>query len=330
MRYLITGGAGFIGSHLADRLVAQGHEVVALDNLATGRVENVAHLADHHAFRLCIGSVLDEELVERQVAQADRVVHLAAAVGVRLIMEQPVETIVTNVRGTENVLRACSRHGAAVLVASTSEVYGKILDTDASVTTLREDGDWRLGPTSKRRWAYACSKAMDEFLALAYHDEKGLAVVTARFFNTVGPRQTGQYGMVLPRFVQAALRGDPIVVHGDGEQTRCFNHVDDCVRAVEALLDCETAAGRVFNVGNDVEVSMNALARRVVGLTGSRSEIVRVPYGSVYPRGFEDMQRRTPDLTLLKSAIRYAPSHTLDGIITDVAEYFRRDDRLAA
>jgi UDP-glucose 4-epimerase len=323
MRYLITGGAGFIGSHMADYLVGRGHEVVVFDNLSTGQLANTAHLADHERFKFCLGSVLDEPAVEQAMDGANRVIHLAAAVGVKLIMEQPVDTIVTNVRGTENVLRAAGQRDVPVLIASTSEVYGKMMEADRSIARLREDGDWRLGPTTKRRWAYACSKAMDEFLALAYYEEKRLPTVTVRFFNTVGPRQTGQYGMVLPRFVQKALLNEPIVVHGDGTQTRCFNHVSDAVRAVVRLMEAPNAPGRVFNVGNDCEVSINDLARRVVELAESTSDIVHVPYDQVYPHGFEDMQRRTPDLTLLREQIRYEPEHTLDSIIESVIDYYR-------
>jgi UDP-glucose 4-epimerase len=323
MRYLITGGAGFIGSHLADHLIAAGHEVVAFDNLSTGRLANIQHLADHERFRLVLGSVLDETAVDRAVERVDRVVHLAAAVGVKLIMEQPVDTIVTNVRGTENVLRAASRASTPVLVASTSEVYGKMMQSEPTLKRLREDGDWRLGPTTKRRWAYACSKAMDEFLALAYWEEKRLPTITARFFNTVGPRQTGQYGMVVPRFVQKALLNEPLVVHGDGTQTRCFNHVSDAVSAVVTLLDTPGAVGGVFNIGNDNEVTINELAERVIRLADSSSEIVHVPYDSVYPHGFEDMQRRTPCLDLLRSLIDYTPRHTLDSTIESVIDHYQ-------
>ncbi len=325
MRYLITGGAGFIGSHLCDALIARGDHVHALDNFSTGSLANIRHLAGHPHFEHTVGDILDAALVERLVAGADVVVHLAAAVGVKLIMENPVETIVTNVRGTELVLDAASRHDRRVLIASTSEVYGKLMETNGDITHLREDGDWQLGPTSKRRWAYACSKAMDEFLALAYFDEKKLPVIVARFFNTVGPRQTGRYGMVIPTFVQKALLGEPIQVYGDGEQTRCFNHVADCVHAVVRLLDTPGAVGQVFNIGNDIEISMNALAERVRELTRSASPIVHVPYEQVFSRGFEDMRRRTPDLAKIRQYIDYRPSHTPDDIIRDVIEYYRHN-----
>ncbi len=323
MKYLITGGAGFIGSHLCDRLIADGHAVHVIDNLSTGRLANIQHLIGTKSFRHTVGDILDAHVLEPLVVDADIVLHLAAAVGVRLIMERPVETITTNVVGTENVLRACSAHDRKVLVASTSEVYGKLLEYDEKMVGLKEDGDWVLGPTSKRRWAYACSKAMDEFLALAYFDEKRLPVVVARFFNTVGPRQTGEYGMVVPSFVQKALLNEPIVVFGDGEQTRCFNHVLDAVDGILALLDTPAALGGVFNIGNESEISMNALAERVRVLTKSTSEIVHVPYEQIFRRGFEDMRRRTPDLDKLRAHIAYQPTRTIDDIILQVADHYR-------
>ena len=326
MRYLITGGAGFIGSHLADLLLSRGNEVHALDNLSTGRLANVRHLSNNSRFELTTGSILDEDLVEKCVGDCDYVVHFAAAVGVKLIMENPVETIITNVRGTEHVLEAASRHDKPTLVASTSEVYGKINGNEGTTGALREDSDWQLGPTSRRRWAYACSKAMDEFLSLAYFEEKRLPVIVTRFFNTVGPRQTGAYGMVVPRFVEKALLNEPIVVHGDGEQTRCFNHVADCVSSVAALMHAPGACGRVFNVGNNEEITMNSLALRVSELADSTSEVVHVPYDSVYPHGFEDMRRRTPDLSLIRSMIDCAPQHDIDSIIADVVDYYRHGD----
>ena len=329
MNYLITGGAGFIGSHLADALIDQGHHVHIIDNLSTGRLKNVEHHIGHPRFKSTIGDVLDYHLLEQLVAQCDRVFHLAAAVGVRLIMEKPVQTIVTNVQGTENVLKLASYYGKKVLVASTSEVYGKSMETNGEITHLREDGDWTLGPTTKRRWAYACSKAMDEFLALAYHEEKGLPVVVTRFFNTVGPRQTGRYGMVIPNFVACALEGKPIRVFGDGEQTRCFTYVGDAVHAITALMDSPAAEGGVFNVGSTEEISINRLAERVRTLTGSASEIVRVPYSEVYGRGFEDMRRRTPDVRKLEEAVGYRPSYTTDDILREVIGHARAKDERA-
>lgn len=326
MRYLITGGAGFIGSHLADYLIERGHSVLAYDNLSTGRLENIRHLRDHTRFELAIGNVLDYHTLEQQVLQCDRIVHLAAAVGVKLIMEQPVETIVTNVQGTENVLKLANYHDRKALIASTSEVYGKSMDKDTGIDQLREDNDWALGPTTKRRWAYACSKAMDEFLAMAYHDEKGLPVIVARFFNTVGPRQTGRYGMVIPSFVQQALAGDSIRVFGDGEQTRCFTHVGDTVRAIVDLMEAPDAVGQIFNVGSNEEISINHLAKRIRQLTGSASEITHIPYEEVYGPGFEDMRRRTPDITKLQQIIGYSPSYTTDDILNAVLRYFEQGE----
>lgn len=324
MRVLITGGAGFIGSHLADALIAQGHSVHAYDNLSTGRLENIQHLQGHDRFRLTIGNVLDYHTLEGDVRECDHIVHLAAAVGVKLVMEKPVETITTNVRGTENVLQLASYHDKKVLIASTSEVYGKSMDKDDALDRLSEENDWTLGPTTKRRWAYACSKAMDEFLALAYFDERKLPVISARFFNTVGPRQTGRYGMVIPNFVRQALSGEPIRVFGDGTQTRCFTHVHDAVRAVIDLMDTDEAIGEVFNIGNTEEISIRALAERVRDMTGSNSEIVHIPYEEVYGPGFEDMQRRTPDIRKLHGATGYEPEHTVDNILRDVVEHYEK------
>ena len=318
MRILITGGAGFIGSHLADRLLEQGHHVHALDNLSTGSLANIAHLAGHDRFALTEGDVRDREVLAPRVAEADRVVHLAAAVGVKRILDRPVETIQTNVGGTEAVLELAHEHDTKVLLASTSEVYGKAMQKDEGLDALQEDGDWTLGPTNKRRWAYACSKAMDEFLAKAYHDEHGLPVTCVRFFNTVGPRQSGQYGMVIPNFVDRALAGEPITVHGDGTQTRCFTHVQDAVRAVTQLLETPAADGEIVNVGQPDEISIKALAERVRALSGSDAPITYVPYEEVYGPGFEDMQRRTPDISKLQHLIGYEPQFTLDDILRDV------------
>jgi UDP-glucose 4-epimerase len=323
MRYLVTGGAGFIGSHLTDRLIEAGHHVHVLDNLSTGRLDNVDQWADHERFTLTVGSVLDDRALERGVEACDRIVHLAAAVGVKRILEKPVETIQTNVGGTENVLQLARYHDKKVLVASTSEIYGKAMSTDDSLDALRETDDWTLGPTSKRRWAYACSKAMDEFLAQAYHDEYGLSVICARFFNTVGPRQSSRYGMVIPNFVERALAEEPIEVHGDGTQTRCFTHVHDAVRAVLDLLDAPEAEGEVFNVGRRDEISINDLAERVRDLSGSTSDITHIPYEEVYGPGFEDMKRRTPDVSKLRATIDFTPTFSLDDILRDVIEDVR-------
>lgn len=330
MRYLITGGAGFIGSHLADALLEEGHTVHAFDNLSTGRLENIAHLADHDRFHLTVGNVLDAHTLGQHIEESDRVVHLAAAVGVKRVMEQPVETITTNVKGTENVLEKARYHGKKVAIASTSEVFGKAMQKDPTLDALSEDDDWTLGPTSKRRWAYACSKAMDEFLAQAYADEYGLPVIALRFFNTVGPRQTGRYGMVIPNFVTQALAGDDIRVFGDGKQTRCFTHVHDAVRAVMLLMDTPAAEGEVFNVGNTDEISINELAERVRTLTESASSIVHIPYEEVYGPGFEDMRRRTPDLRKIEEATGYTPTHSTDDILRDVISFFRAPSESAA
>lgn len=323
MHYVITGGAGFIGSHLAEYLIGHGHCVHVLDNLSTGKIENVEHLLDHPRFSHTIDNVVGCDSLERRVEQCDRVVHLAAAVGVKLIMEEPVETIVSNVHGTEIVLKLAHHFGKKVLIASTSEVYGKSMDNDDTIDMLHEDDDWTLGPTTKRRWAYACSKAIDEFLAMAYHHEKQLPVVVARLFNTVGPRQTGRYGMVIPNFVERALRDEPIEVYGDGEQSRCFTHVSDVVRAIVDLLNSSEAEGQVFNIGGVEEITINALAVRVRELVGSASSIIHIPYDDVYGNGFEDMRRRSPDISKLRRTVGYEPTYAIDGILESVIEYFR-------
>jgi UDP-glucose 4-epimerase len=320
MEYLITGGAGFIGSHLADRFIEEGHRVHVLDNLSTGDLSNVRHWMDHDRFALTISSVLNEHTLGHCIAECDRVVHLAAAVGVGRIMDKPVDTIMTNVRGTENVLELARHHGKKTLVASTSEVYGKAMSKNGGGAALGETDDLTLGATTKRRWAYACSKAMDEFLAQAYYDEHGLPVVCVRFFNTVGPRQSGSYGMVVPTFVERALSGKPLEVHGDGTQTRCFVHVADAVRATRSLLDVEGAEGEVFNVGRREEISIQRLAKRVRALVETDVEITNVPYEEVYGEGFEDMDRRVPDLSKLEAATGYEPRHGLDEILRDVIE----------
>ena len=318
MKVFITGGAGFIGSHLAERLLGDGHRVVLLDDLSTGSIDNVAHLLEHPRLSYRIGSVMDAPLVSELVDRCDVTVHLAAAVGVRLILERPVRTIETNVHGTEVVLNAVSRKNRLVVVASTSEVYGK-----GTRCPFREDDDLVLGPTTHSRWAYACSKALDEWLALAYHREQGTPVIVARFFNTVGPRQTGRYGMVLPNFVSQAEAGLPLTVHGTGEQTRCFGHVRDAVEALLRLIDSPAAVGSVFNIGNDEEVSINRLAERVIELTGSTSTVEHVPYAEAFAHGFEDMQRRVPDLRKLEAMVGFRPRTPLDEIIHDVVAAHR-------
>lgn len=318
MKILITGGAGFVGSHLADKLLAQGHEITVIDDLSTGRYSNVEHLEDTERFRLIIDTVLNERLMEELIRETDRVYHMASAVGVKLIMERPVRTIETIFRGTDVVLGFCSRYRKRVLIPSTSEVYGK----GASVP-FKEDDDLLTGATDKHRWAYACAKTLDEFLALAHWKETRMPVVVVRLFNTVGPRQTGQYGMVVPRFVHAAIKNEPIEVHGDGTQSRCFGHVYDVVDGLVKLLDTPSCFGQVINLGNSEEVSIKELADRAIKLTGSTSEMQFVPYEEVYGDGFEDMRRRVPSLEKARRLIGYQPTRSLDDIINDVANEFR-------
>jgi UDP-glucose 4-epimerase len=318
---LITGGAGFIGSHLAERLLADGWEVFALDDLSTGSERNVAHLRERRDFHLVVDSVLKSSVVNELVHRCDVVFHLAAAVGVRLIVEEPVRTLVTNIQGTETVLDYCNEFGKRVLVASTSEVYGDRREPEPLV----EDGKRMYGPTTSRRWAYAESKALDEFLALAYHQERGLNCVIVRLFNTVGPRQSGQYGMVVPRFVSAALAGRPLEIHGDGTQTRCFCHVQDTIRALTSLMDADDVSGEIFNVGSTERVTINELARRVLEQTGSHSKIVGVPYDEVYGQGIEDMLHRQPSIDKVTSAVGWEPTFGLDGILDDVIRYVRAE-----
>lgn len=313
MRILITGGAGFIGSHLAERLAAEGHSIAVLDDLSTGRPENLAPLQGRNDFSFTEGTILDAGLVDRMVAEADVIFHLAAAVGVKLIMDEPSRSILTNINGTENVLRAAIPGKKLTFVASTSEVYGK-----ATKFPFSEDDDLTIGATRNLRWSYACAKTLDEFLTLAYVREVGLPAVILRFFNTTGPRQTGRYGMVLPNFVQNALRGDPLLVHGTGEQSRCFGHVKDVVEALVRLMATPAAQGQVFNVANDQEVTIRALAEQVIAATGSKSEIRLVPYDSVYPVGFEDMARRLPDVSKLERTIGFRPRRPLSEIIADI------------
>ncbi|MBK6420813.1 MAG: GDP-mannose 4,6-dehydratase [Gemmatimonadetes bacterium] len=313
MRVFITGGAGFIGSHLAERLLARGDRVLVLDDLSTGTMDNIQHLVGQPGFEYRIGTALDLPLVTECVDRCDVTVHLAAAVGVKLIVERPVHTIETNVGCTEAVLDAAAKKQKLVLVASTSEVYGK-----SGKIPFSEEDDLQLGPTSHSRWAYACSKALDEWLALAYLREKKVPVILARFFNTVGPRQTGRYGMVLPNFAAQALAGDPITVYGTGTQSRCFGHVNDAVESILRLIATPAAVGQVFNVGNDEEVTILQLAERVRAAAGSSSEIRLVPYNEAYPEGFEDMHRRVPDVRKLERAIGFRPRTPLVQIIADV------------
>jgi UDP-glucose 4-epimerase len=319
VKFLITGGAGFIGSHLSDLLIENGHSVHVLDDMSTGRMQNVEHLQGHRDFDCTVASVTDEAVIGRLIDDADVVVHLAAAVGVRLIVENPVRAIETNVHCTEIVLAHADRRRKPVLLASTSEVYGK-----SDALPFREDGDLQMGATDKARWAYACSKAIDEFLAMAYWRERDLPIVVARLFNTVGPRQTGRYGMVVPRLVGQALAGEPLTVYGDGTQTRCFCHVADVVRALRALIDEPHAYGNVFNVGATAEISILDLAKRVLAVTGSRSEIRFTPYDTAYGKGFEDMYRRVPDTAKIHALVGWSPSRSLEDMIRDVAADQRR------
>ena len=319
MRALITGGAGFIGSHLSEALLAQGHEVLILDNLSTGSIDNIAHLKGRAGFEYFIDSVDNEPLLAELIDRSDVVFHFAAAVGVKLIVEQPVHTIETNVHGTEVVLKHANKKKKLVVIASTSEVYGKSEDVP-----FREDSDLVMGPTPKHRWAYACSKAIDEFLALAYWKEKKLPVIIVRFFNTVGPRQTGQYGMVIPNFVRQALAGEPITVFGDGTQSRSFTHVQDVVGALLKLVVEPQAVGKVINIGNTQEVTILQLAERVQTLSGSKSPIKLIPYEEAYESGFEDMPRRVPDLSRVHALVGYEPKNDLDNILTQVIDYFRK------
>jgi UDP-glucose 4-epimerase len=313
-RTLITGGAGFIGSHLCEALLARGDHVSVIDDLSTGRFENIAPLVDHPRFSFAIDTIADEIVLDRLASEADVIVHLAAVVGVQLVIESPADTIAINVDGTAAVLRAARRYRAKTLIASTSEVYGK-----GTRVPFREDDDVVLGATSRSRWSYAASKMVDEFLALAYHRQYDLPVVVFRLFNTVGPRQTGRYGMVMPRFVRAALAGETLHVYGDGTQTRCFCHVADTVRAIVRLTEAPNAVGQVVNIGSTEETSILDLARRVVAILDSRAQIALVPYEEAYKKGFEDMARRVPDIARIGALIGWAPEHTLDDIIRDVA-----------
>jgi len=317
---LVTGGAGFIGSHLTELLLEEGWEVWVLDDVSTGSNANVAHLTDRPDFHLVVESVLSPAVVSELVNKCDVVYHLAAVVGVQLIVEQPGHTLLTNIEGTENVLEYCTKFGKRVLVASSSEVYGD----HPEEALLREDARRIYGPTTARRWAYADSKAIDEFLALAWHEERGLDCVIVRLFNTVGPRQSGQYGMVVPRFVQAALTGRPLEVHGDGTQTRCFCHVADTIRGLKGLMDDAATSGELYNVGSQERIAIRELAERVRKTTDSASEIVFVPYEEVFPHGaMEEMFHREPSIEKIGAAIGWGPTRTLDDILADVIAFER-------
>jgi UDP-glucose 4-epimerase len=329
MKVLITGGAGFVGSHLSDRLLADGHRVTAIDDLSTGRLANIAHIDGAPGYQFVQETIMHESVMDRLVSECDVIYHLASAVGVELIVSRPVEVIERCILGSELVLKIAHRYRKKVLITSTSEVYGK----NARVPFSEED-DRLLGPTTKSRWSYSCSKAIDEFLALAYHKEKHLPIVIVRLFNTVGPRQTGQYGMVVPRFVQQALAGKPLTVYGDGNQQRCFGYVGDVVGAMTRLMEHPGAVGQIFNIGNTEEVSIRQLAERVIKLTNSSSTIQMVPYDVAYEVGFEDMARRIPDLTKVQALIGYQPTVALDEIIARIANHFRQaaalEERVAA
>lgn len=325
MKILITGGAGFVGSHLADKLIGKDHEITVVDDFSTGRYSNVAHLEGRKDFRLIVDTVLNAKLMEELIRDSDRVFHMASAVGVRLIMEQPVQTIETIFRGTDIVLGFCSRYRKRVLIPSTSEVYGK-----GTSVPFKEDDDIQKGSTSKHRWAYACAKELDEFLALAFWKETHLPVVVVRLFNTVGPRQTGQYGMVVPRFIKAAIHDEPLTVYGDGTQSRCFGHVSDVIEGLTKLIETPECFGRVINIGNPEEISIKGLAEKAIEMTGSSSEIQYIPYEEAYGEGFEDMQRRVPCIDRAYELIGFKPTRTLDDIINDVAADFRNEQKQSA
>jgi len=319
---LITGGAGFIGSHLADRLLADGYQVTVIDNLSTGRWENIAHLVENPNFHFVIEDIRNEMVMDRLVSLCDIIFHMAAAVGVQLIVEKPIDTIEINVRGTEVTLKTALRYRKRVLVASTSEVYGK-----SDKVPFNEADDGVYGATTKSRWSYAVSKALDEFLALAYHEAEGLPVTVFRLFNTVGPRQVGHYGMVVPRFIQAALANEPIQVYDDGKQSRCFGNVYDVVDAIIRLSQAEHTSGEVYNIGSHEEVTILQLAERVKATTGSQSEIVKIPYEQAYKKGYEDMRRRVPDTSKIEAAVGWQASTSLDETIAQMIEYFRKGAR---
>jgi len=318
-RSLITGGGGFIGSHMAEELLNRGGEVYVIDDLSTGSMENIDHLLKHPRFHYLIDTIANESRLAEWIDRCDTVYHLAAAVGVRLVVESPVRTIETNVHGTELVLRHADKKKKRVLLTSTSEVYGK-----ANSVPFREDQDLVLGPTFNARWSYACSKALDEFLALAYWRERRLPVVIARLFNTVGPRQTGRYGMVVPTFVRQSLRGEPITIYGDGRQSRCFTFVGDVVNALIQLAEADGVEGEIFNVGSSEEITIDELAQLVKEVSGSSSDIVHIPYEKAYQQGFEDMRRRVPDLAKIHSWIGYAPTVDIRGVLERVLTYERQ------
>jgi UDP-glucose 4-epimerase len=323
MTILITGGAGFIGSHLAEKLLNEGHTVWIIDDLSTGRLDNVKHLMDNPNFKVAIETIQNETVMDRLVSETDMIYHLAAAVGVELIVQRPVHTIETNIMGSEMVLKLANRYLKKVLIVSTSEVYGK-----SEKVPFTEDDDRVLGPTIRSRWCYSSSKAIDEYLALAYHKERGLPTVIVRLFNTVGPRQTGQYGMVIPRMVVRALKNEPLMVYGDGSQVRCFTYVTDVVNALTKLMETKEAEGEIFNVGGNEPVTILELAQRIKKLTNSQSEIQVIPYDQAFEEGFEDMKIRIPDLSKINRFIGYKPTYSLDEILTNVIDYYKKEMNL--
>jgi UDP-glucose 4-epimerase len=322
MNAIVSGGGGFIGSHLAERLLKDGHRVVVIDNLSTGSLRNIESFRSESGFDFIEGDICDAELVEAAVEQCDVIFHLAAAVGVNLIAEDPVHTIETNIGGTEVVLETANKFGKKVLIASSSEVYGK-----SEATPFREDGDIVLGSTTLSRWSYACSKAIDEFLGLAFYQQFGLKVVITRFFNTIGPRQTGRYGMVVPRFIERALRNEPVVIYGTGKQSRCFCYVENVVEAIISLMDCEEAAGKVYNIGSDEEITIESLADKVIEMTGSKSKKEFISYERAYGRPIEDMMRRVPSLERIKKAVGWAPKRNLTESLQLIIDSFEKAKR---
>ncbi len=317
MKILITGGAGFIGSHLAEKLLKDGNQVSVIDNLSTGSLANITHISKHPNFKYTIGTILDKQLMEKLISEVDQIYHLAAAVGVKYIIDNPLLSLQTNILGTDNVLELSNKYKKKVLITSTSEIYGK-----SDNVPFKEDDDRVLGSTYISRWSYSCAKAIDEFFALAYYREKKLPIVIVRCFNTVGPRQTGQYGMVLPKFVKSALLNHPITIFGDGKQSRCFADVDDVTDGLIKLMADKAAEGKIFNIGNDQEVTIEELAVKIKEKTNSSSKIEIISYEDAYEQGFEDMRRRIPDLTKIKELIDYNPKHDLDSIISRVIEYY--------
>ncbi|MDD5072413.1 MAG: GDP-mannose 4,6-dehydratase [Candidatus Omnitrophica bacterium] len=316
MNYLITGGAGFIGSHLSDKLVGEGHKVTVLDDLSTGKIENVKHLESNPSFQLVVGTILNQSLVDKLAERCDAIFHLAAAVGVELIVNHPLESLTTNIKGSETVLEMAYRYHKKVLITSTSEIYGK--NTQGP---LKEDQDRILGSPLKSRWSYSTAKAVDEMLAYVYWKEKNVPATIVRLFNTVGPRQSGAYGMVVPRFVKQALENRDITVYGSGKQSRCFLHVKDVVNALPKVIENQKAYGQVFNIGSQEEITIEGLAQKVIEITGSRSKVVRIPYEKAYEEGFEDMERRVPDTTKIRDLIGFKPTADLKTIIEDVVMY---------